>query len=134
MKLGQLLGFVGGHFGILGDDKEAGDVFDKAQRGLKFADVGGVDGELEEDVMPLTLLLDGVGELSAAPGVGGVDLATVRADTFGNGVDMGGGEFGDLFDPIDHHKLVSAHRRVVLSGLFASRNSRPGATGWEAAA
>jgi len=58
----------------------------------------------------------------------------VRADALGYGVNVGGGEFGNLIDAIDHHKLVSAHRRTVLNGWFASRNGRPVATGCEAEA
>ena len=134
MKLGQLLGLVSGHVGVFGNDEEAGDVFDEAQGSLEFADVGGVDGELEEDVVSFALLLDGVGEFATAPSVGGIDLAALRADTFGDGVDVGGGEFGDLLDPIDHHKLVGAHRQTVLGRWFASRNGEPGATGCEAEA
>ena len=99
MRLGQLLGLVGGHVRVLSDDEEAGDILDEAQRTFEGADVRGINGELEKDVVPLALLLDGVGELAAAPGVGGVDLAAVRADALGYGVNVGGGEFGTCSTP-----------------------------------
>ena len=51
MKLSQLLRLVGGHVRVFGDDEEAGHVFHEAQRAFQFADVGGVDGELEQDVV-----------------------------------------------------------------------------------